>query len=68
MGRTLSKKFPIIGYIAVWPSNRIVKVKVEKCDSHTCGYPFVVTPLEKGVKIWDEFGIVLEKFYIANFK
>ena len=48
MERTLSKKFPIVGYIAVWPSNRIVKVKIELCSR--CVLPFVVTSLEKGVK------------------
>jgi hypothetical protein len=61
----MESKFPIIGFVSVWPSNRIVKVKVEPCKNEV--YPFRVTSLEKGVKIggsaelgegWDGYNIV----------
>lgn len=67
--------FPIIGYISVWPSHRIVKVKIDRCSWQTCGYPFVVTSLKKGVHL--EKGVEFsgltqmncegfEQFYIAD--
>ena len=45
----MESKFPIIGYIAVWPSNRIVKVKVEQCVNEV--FPFRVVSFENGVQI-----------------
>ena len=61
--------FLIIGYIAVWPSNRIVKVKIERCNWRTCGYSFIVVSLEKGVKIGTDcyyFPDGIAYFYIAD--
>ena len=39
----------MVGFIAVWPHNRIVQVKVEQSDDSI--YPFRVTSLQVGVKI-----------------
>jgi hypothetical protein len=57
-----TQKFPIIGYIAVWPSNRIVKVKVEPCKNNPL-YPFVLISLEKGVKLGT---LQSNRFHIAD--
>lgn len=45
----MESKFPIIGYISVWPSNRIVKVKIEQCVNEV--FPFRVVSLEQSVQI-----------------
>ena len=47
----MAQKFPIIGYYPVWPSRRIVKVKIELVEHGV--YPFVVSSLEPTVKITD---------------
>ena len=55
-----TQKFPIIGFISVWPTRRIVKVKIEPDKDHKryvnrWSYPYKISSLEKGVKIGNAF-------------
>jgi len=56
----MKSKYPIIGYIAVWPTQKIVKVKIEPDKNHqryvnTWGYPYKVSSIEKGIGIANAF-------------
>lgn len=57
--------------MAHWPSQRIVRVRVEKSNWRTCGYPLKVVSLEPSVDISN--GIIMcndarekNSFYIAG--
>jgi hypothetical protein len=43
--------FPIVRYMAVWPSRRIVRVQIDRCKDKLSGYPLTVTSLEPTVDI-----------------
>ena len=43
--------FPIIRYMAVWPSRRVVRGKIDRCKDRLSGYPLTVTSLEPTVDI-----------------
>ena len=44
-------KYPMIAYMAVWPSRRVAKVQVDLCKNKLSGYPLTVTSLEPTVDI-----------------
>jgi hypothetical protein len=43
--------FPIVRYMAHWPSRRIVKVQIDRCKDKLSGYPLTVTSLEPTIDI-----------------
>ena len=43
--------FPIVRYMAVWPSRRIAKVQIDRCKDKLSGYPLTVTSLEPTIDI-----------------
>lgn len=43
--------FPIIRYMAVWPTRRIAKVQIDRCKDKLSGYPLTVTSLEPTIDI-----------------
>jgi len=52
----------------IWPSRRIVKVKIDRCREKNADYPFIVTSLESTVD-FNEFylaGLELIELYVSR--
>ena len=60
-------KRPTIGYMSVWPSRRIVRVKVERVNDNS-GYPFVVSSLEPNVDIANGLVLYQDQRKVSGFR
>ena len=63
----MNRNYPVIGYMSVWPSRRIVRVKVERVNDNS-GYPFTVSSLEPNVDIANGLVLYQDQRKVSGFR